>query len=111
MVLHCPGCRKVLHRVEMSGFHVDECRGCDGIWLENGQPEALVTLTPRPETLFMPLYFEDSLVAEGSRLCPKCDVTLTVYPVAGQSVDACEVCRGLWLDRRELQLILKPQSV
>lgn len=92
----------------MNGYHVDECRGCDGIWLENGQPEALVTNTVDPGGLFNPMYFDDGAdVEEGSRLCPTCDVTLTVHQVCGQRVDVCQLCRGLWLDRRELQLIFR----
>ena len=110
-MLLCPCCQEQLHRIEMAEFHADECRLCDGIWLENGQPEALVCLSVMPQNMLQPIYFDDSRkrVPEGSRLCPTCRVALATWPIKQVQVDVCEVCRGMWLDRWELQAILKDE--
>ena len=109
-MLLCPTCLETLHRVEMADFHADECRLCDGLCLEDGQPEALVLLSVMPQNILQPIYFEDGRkrVPTGARLCPTCQVTLEVWPMKENvEVDVCPACRGLWLDRWELQEILK----
>jgi Zn-finger nucleic acid-binding protein len=38
--------------------------------------------------------------------CPRCGVALTERRQGGVPVDVCSRCRGLWLDRGELEKIL-----
>lgn len=38
--------------------------------------------------------------------CPKCDVELSMTDRQGIEVDYCPKCRGIWLDRGELDKIL-----
>ena len=38
--------------------------------------------------------------------CPHCGVLLTEILKAGVPVDVCDQCRGIWLDRGELEQIL-----
>jgi len=38
--------------------------------------------------------------------CPKCDVTLLASERQGVEVDHCPHCRGVWLDRGELDKIV-----
>lgn len=39
--------------------------------------------------------------------CPRCEViTLEEREEAGMQVDVCLVCRGIWLDRGELEALL-----
>jgi Zn-finger nucleic acid-binding protein len=39
--------------------------------------------------------------------CPRCEViTLDEREEAGMHVDVCLVCRGIWLDRGELEALL-----
>jgi Zn-finger nucleic acid-binding protein len=39
--------------------------------------------------------------------CPRCEViTLEEREEAGMHVDVCVVCRGIWLDRGELEALL-----
>ena len=38
-------------------------------------------------------------------LCPKCGVTLVAKDQLGVTIDQCENCGGLWLDKGELEAI------
>lgn len=46
--------------------------------------------------------------------CPKCNVTLLMTDKQGIEIDYCPECRGVWLDRGELDKIIErsaqPQS-
>ena len=39
--------------------------------------------------------------------CPHCNVTLTVTHRQGVEIDHCPQCRGVWLDRGELDKIIE----
>jgi Zn-finger nucleic acid-binding protein len=46
--------------------------------------------------------------------CPVCDVTLLISSREGIEIDHCPQCRGVWLDRGELDKIIEraaPQAV
>ncbi len=40
-------------------------------------------------------------------LCPTCKVELTITDRQGVEIDFCPTCRGVWLDRGELDKILE----
>ena len=39
--------------------------------------------------------------------CPKCNVTLSMTDRQGVEIDFCPQCRGIWLDRGELDKIIE----
>ena len=39
--------------------------------------------------------------------CPKCNVPLSMSDRAGVEIDFCPQCRGVWLDRGELDKIIE----
>jgi Zn-finger nucleic acid-binding protein len=39
--------------------------------------------------------------------CPVCDVTLVISSREGIEIDHCPQCRGVWLDRGELDKIIE----
>ena len=39
--------------------------------------------------------------------CPKCNVTLAMTDRQGVEIDFCPQCRGVWLDRGELDKIIE----
>jgi uncharacterized protein len=43
--------------------------------------------------------------------CPVCDVTLSISSREGIEIDFCPQCRGVWLDRGELDKIIERASV
>ncbi len=42
--------------------------------------------------------------------CPACDETLTMTERQGIEIDSCPQCRGVWLDRGELDKILEREA-
>lgn len=41
-------------------------------------------------------------------VCPNCDVGMTNVQRSGVEIDICPKCRGVWLDRGELEKLLEP---
>ena len=39
--------------------------------------------------------------------CPKCNITLLMSEKQGIEIDYCPDCRGIWLDRGELEKIIE----
>jgi hypothetical protein len=48
--------------------------------------------------------------AEASRSCPKCGGALEGYTFEGFALDRCHDCGGIWLDRGELEAIVRKIS-
>lgn len=107
-MLLCPTCKEHMRSRSMSNFKVDECPLCDGLWFDDQEPEKMVCTAAAPQYFFEPIAFDDSrkVVAEGKRRCPRCETIMDVFGIREVSVDVCTACRGMWLDRRELQKIL-----
>lgn len=43
--------------------------------------------------------------------CPQCNVNLTMSERAGVEIDYCPECRGVWLDRGELDKIIERSAL
>lgn len=48
-----------------------------------------------------------SAAASQGMLCPVCKVTLSISERQGVEIDFCPQCRGVWLDRGELDKIIE----
>lgn len=46
----------------------------------------------------------------GSMTCPRCGAAMRTYQRAGVEVDQCESCRGIFLDRGELERLVTAES-
>ena len=42
--MHCPKCGMNLITIDYKGIAIDRCSGCDGIWLDAGELEAITQL-------------------------------------------------------------------
>lgn len=40
--MHCPKCGMNLIEIDYKGIKIDKCSGCEGIWLDAGELEAVV---------------------------------------------------------------------
>jgi Zn-finger nucleic acid-binding protein len=47
---------------------------------------------------------------EGRMKCPRCQVDLSISDRQGVEIDFCPQCRGVWLDRGELDKIIERAS-
>ena len=107
--LLCPACQEMMRPVELGEVTVDECRFCDGLWLDRDEPEQLAKMDILGKHLLQPINFDDSKkkAPQGERICPRCEKTLRVYKHNDVDVDICGTCRGMFLDRWELQKLLQ----
>lgn len=94
--LRCPdpACKRLPLRYEVSRWCCDDC---DGLFVENGALEALVT-----EMSGQPWQLPPVSGAPGGRRCPACASALAVEPLEGETVDRCAE-HGVWFDRAELE--------
>ena len=106
-MINCPKCSSevLVETPALGNIPLDVCPGCSGIWFEKGELEALLKqsqggaqaglglIDPKPE----------------GHDCPSCKAKMSrgglVNPLL--LVDKCEVCEGVWLDARELELVKK----
>ena len=117
--MKCPVCQRRLRRFKIGTVNLDGCDGgCGGIWFDFD--ELVKVDSEHPDTSKpMPGPRYDSTVAVDDyavRACPHCpDVTLDkkLFSLgSGVILDRCLECRGVWLDRGELDKIresLHPQ--
>lgn len=95
------------------GFALDKCPGCQGVWLDKGELEAVrakveADLEARELEAPAPVDAVFSVAAQRSREaidCPRCGATMTAKEYeegATVIVDVCPKGCGVWLDRDEL---------
>ncbi|MDX9999874.1 MAG: zf-TFIIB domain-containing protein [Polyangia bacterium] len=114
-VLRCPRDKAVLVETPYeAGVEVDECSVCQGRWLDRGELERIQetverdyrkALDERPE--LSNLAYDVSREMSEERLhCPACGEEMARMEYARVSqvvVDVCPECRGVWLDKGELE--------
>jgi len=118
--MNCPLDQARMRPLTDKGIVFDWCDLCDGIWLDAGELTHLTqTATDLPELPPPPARTgssrETGRPAHASRSgsfahphCPRCNLSMEELPYAeGETflVDRCPRCRGLWLERGELQTI------
>lgn len=42
--MHCPKCGMQLIEIDYRGIKIDECSGCNGVWLDAGELEAIADM-------------------------------------------------------------------
>ncbi|MFA7480349.1 MAG: DUF5685 family protein [Vulcanimicrobiota bacterium] len=108
VLLHCPSCGSNLHPCQLGRVEVDECTGCNGLWLDHGELEELAGLKQLPPRLLTIQKTRAIQVRpEGTRPCPRCSKLLLGTLVKGVRLDICPDCQGLWLDQGELNQLLE----
>jgi hypothetical protein len=111
VLITCPKCSTVLDRKVVVQVEVDLCPSCGGIWLDPGELERLKQSAHlRDVDLLRQFAGEGRRVPPTSRAvklpCPVCEGRLTALELGEVAIDVCESCRGIWLDRGELQATL-----
>ena len=75
MSLHCPGCKKALRVVLYEGAKVAFCTHCNGFFMS---PKALLQIQQaRDANIPRDSGARAATHAEVSRLCPKCELTVS----------------------------------
>jgi len=118
--MKCPICENI--NLEQEIFHnveVDYCPICLGIWFDKEELRWAKDNKDK-ELNWMDIDLwekeKDFKIAKGDRrLCPSCRMPLyqVYYGDSGIIVDVCNLCSGIWLDRKEFLKItewLKKQA-
>ena len=107
----CVKCTNVLDRSTIGGVEVDSCPRCGGLWLDRGELEKLGTRSAEElKELRVALGVDPKVppVPDDTTIhCPACDGKLREVRFGNILIDFCEKCRGLWLDKGELEAALK----
>jgi len=99
--------------LEFEGVEIDHCVVCHGSWLDAGELEQILDLagiTTREAARTL------ERVADGRRSrrrCPRCPRRLREIDPGNEwelLLDRCPQCRGLWLDRGEMQSLMLSAS-
>jgi Zn-finger nucleic acid-binding protein len=110
--MNCPICKKT--KLEKEIFHnvgVDYCPVCLGIWFDRNELRwAKDDKDKDLKWVDINLWKDqkDFKVSKGDRsMCPCCRVPLyeVYYGDSGIIIDVCNVCYGIWLDRKEFSKI------
>jgi len=116
--MKCPRDGTALAKIELLAVELDKCHKCDGIWLDQIEFEQLRDAkVENIEEAFDRKYghppYEEGTVDAHMR-CPRCgDERLLPFhytlfdPV---TVDRCQRCFGVWLDRGELDAIIAEKT-
>jgi len=86
------------------GFAIDECPECGGRWYDLGELE---------KASRDPAKFKEKAQAgplrprPSARNCPRCLQSMVNGGLISEflRVDACEACKGIWLDKNEIRLV------
>ena len=106
----CPRCFSELKPEKLSkgiwNVEIDRCGSCSGIYLDKGE---LMTLTGN-----RPLHHLTTKhlgIDSGSELlCPSCGSVMDDEHPGGVEIDVCLQCNGVWLDKKELDLLKELDS-
>ncbi|MGC4115748.1 MAG: DUF192 domain-containing protein [Myxococcales bacterium] len=98
--LTCPGCKAEMTESTSSDIAVDVCPSCSGLWLDAGEFEKLGGELPKGGVPY-----------GGERRCPRCDMPMDLRPSKVAELDICPRCHGMYLDKTELNLLVKVAQI
>jgi Zn-finger nucleic acid-binding protein len=111
-VLTCPRdgtALDVVHRADQK-FEIDVCKQCSGVWLDSHELAGLC-----PTASHLPARRDEAILsavaagreASGIATCPRCSARPHQLELAGTLIDFCAACGGIWLDRYEVEALLR----
>ena len=110
--MKCPADQAAMRLIEDKGISLDWCELCDGIWLDAGELTRLAQTASDMPNLPPPAKEARKKASNGRVTCPRCQQLMEELPYNEGTaflVDRCTRCRGLWLERGELQKIYDEQ--
>ncbi len=110
--MKCPKCNEdLLEEINVNDVKVDYCKSCGGLWFD--RDELRIVRDHRDENLswldFDLWENENKLVVSGKSVdCPRDGKPLfkIKYQNTDVMIDVCLECRGVWLDKDELNKII-----
>lgn len=108
----CPVCTKDLSSTNVAGISLDTCQECGGIWFQEGRLHKILRKPLESLRQSIQDWRERSVKGEG-RWCPQCLHPMVMVSREGPEgtrevvTDCCASCGGIWLDRGELEAIVR----
>jgi Zn-finger nucleic acid-binding protein len=97
----CPRCWVRAERKSRKGIEIDICPKCGGIWLDTKELKKLIS----NPTLHRHLTKYVGVESKSKLLCPRCGGLMNLERADEIEVDVCLTCKGIWLDRGELEAL------
>jgi uncharacterized protein len=112
MLLACMKCTSVLDKARIEDVEVDLCPTCGGLWLDHGEIDRLGkkmgSEIDRLRKLLAPRAGEAPPVpSDVTTVCPACTAKVREVKLGPVTIDICTKCKGVFLDRGELDAALK----
>jgi len=108
----CPVCENPMVVLELDQIEIDHCLHCGGIWLDAGELEILLD-TDEDRARLTEILIEEDSVKEKKYPCPICNKKMQKVYVGEERkilIDKCKRNHGLWLDKGELEEVIKLSS-
>ena len=101
----CPSCTIELKEVQYHKQIVDMCPTCGGAFFDAGELETIIQIVDIFRNIRLLEEEIDTVSAyEKERIlyCPECSKEMNPKEIAGEIIDVCPNCRGIWLDKGEI---------
>lgn len=112
--MDCPRCKKALNAEQVRDvnirFEIEQCPECEGAWFDQGE---LAKVDKIIEPVLVEFRNIPARKEQNKALtCPSCENLQLLKKVQHPRdykviVDYCPVCKGIWLDKGELEAIQK----
>lgn len=108
MNLCCMKCTSVLDKARIDDVEVDLCPRCSGLWLDHGEIERLSRklASEIDRRLLADRKGPPPVPHEIQSVCPSCTSSMKESILGDLHVDFCTRCKGIFLDRGELDRAL-----
>jgi len=107
MLLCCVKCTSILDKSMVGDVEVDLCPKCGGLWLDYGEVAKLAVLPDaevKPLKALLQRAAGPPPVPTDTKIpCPACPGQLKEVVLGNIHVDYCTKCKGLFLDKGELE--------
>lgn len=103
--MQCPKCGGEFKQDRFGDVEFDRCGGCDGLWFDAFEHEALRSEAGSEAIDDSPKAGKTGATA-GTRICPRCIVKMIDMVVATQPhirYESCGVCHGVYFDAGEFR--------
>ena len=113
--MKCPRCSSELKTIDYEGADIETCPDCGGEWLDDGELKKIVQTVEKtfPQEMIDSLdainrnIFSIDESVDNQLSCPICSAVelnrLNYASSSGIAIDRCPECRGIWLDKEEIE--------
>jgi Zn-finger nucleic acid-binding protein len=104
-------CTSILDKTQVEDIEIDACPKCGGLWLDQGEIERvskkMVSEIDRLKRVVAPRGGPPPVPSELTAACPACTGPMKEVLVGQIHIDYCSQCKGIFLDRGELDAALE----